>query len=110
MNEAKTSNISVVHNTVLSYKPDFSSINHEVRSLMKTQDAKIDAQTAKIDTLTTLVNIQGTRREELKNLIKAIPTTPPTPSPSFTQTDLLSDWSQHAPKPFQHPDISDWST
>ena len=89
VNEAKTQDevLNTVHKTVLSYKPDLSSITHEVRSLIKTQDAKIDAQTARIDTLTTLVNSQGTRIEELINLVKAIPLTPPTPSSSFTTED-----------------------
>ena len=43
VDEVKTSIISAVHNTVLSYKPDLSSISHEVRSLIQEQDAKIEA-------------------------------------------------------------------
>ena len=46
VNAVKTSTISAVHNTVLSYKPDLSSISHEVRSLIQVQDAKIEAQVA----------------------------------------------------------------
>ena len=37
--------------------------------------------------MANLVNIQGTKIEELKNLVKALPTTPPTPTLSFTSKD-----------------------
>ena len=85
----KTSIISVVHNTVLSYKPDLSSISHEARSLIQAQDAKIEAQATKLVTLTTLVNGQGTRIEELKKLIEATPSTSPPSSLSNNDRALL---------------------
>ena len=94
---------STVRNTILSYKPDLSSVTHEVRSLIKAQDANIDAQHANIETLTTLVNNQGTRIEELMTKVKAIPTTPPIPSFTFLR-------SHRASKSYHHPDVSGWST
>ena len=45
--------------------------------------------------MTSLVNSQGTKIEELKNLVKDLATTPPTPTPSFTTEDrkMLTDQS-----------------
>ena len=56
---------------------------------------KIDAKKARINTLTNLVNSQGIKVEELKNFLKNLPTTPSTPTPSFTTEDrkMLTDHS-----------------
>jgi len=91
VNEAKTS----INNTILSYKPDLSSVTQEIRSLLKSQEDKIGAQKVRINTLTNLVNSQGTKIEELKNLVKDLPTMSPTPSSSFTPEDrkMLTDHS-----------------
>ena len=51
----------------------------------------------KIETLTTLVNTQGTRIEELTNMVKAIPSTPPTPS--FTIEDRTEERAADSSQP-----------
>ena len=71
-----------ISNTILSNKPDLSSLTAEIRSLFQAQETKIKEQDSKIATLTTLVNGQGTLLHELKDKIKALPT-----SPSFTSAD-----------------------
>jgi chromosome segregation ATPase len=78
LKEAQTS----INNTILSNKPDLSSLTAEIRSLFQAQETKIKEQDSKIATLTTLVNGQGTLLHELKDQIKALPT-----SPSFTSAD-----------------------
>ena len=57
LKEAQTS----INNTILSNKPDLSSVTNEVMSLLQTQATKIDNQQAMLETLTTLVNGQGTQ-------------------------------------------------
>jgi len=81
LKEAQTS----INNTILSNKPDLSSVTTEIRSPLQAQVTKIDNQQAKLETFTTLVNGQGTQIQELKNLVQAIPTS--TPAPSFTSKD-----------------------
>ena len=54
LKEAQTS----INNTILS--TDLSSLTTEIRSLFQAQATKIDEHEAKIATLTTLVNSQGT--------------------------------------------------
>ena len=56
LKEAQTS----INNTILSNKPDLSSLTAEIRSLFQAQATKVNEQEAKIATLTTLVNSQGT--------------------------------------------------
>ena len=65
LKEAQTS----INNTIISNKPDLSSFSNEIRSLIKSQEAKLDDHKAKLETLTTLVNGQGTQIQELKNMI-----------------------------------------
>ena len=72
LKEAQTS----INNTILSNKPDLSSLTTEIRSLFQAQATKINEHEAKLATLTTLVNSQGTQIHELKDLVKAIPTSP----------------------------------
>ena len=66
LKEAQTS----INNTILSNKPDLSSLTTEIRSLLQVQTTKIDEQEAKLATLTTLVNSQRTQIHQLKNLVK----------------------------------------
>ena len=91
LKEAQTS----IHNTILSNKPDLSSVTNEMRSLLQTQATKIDNQQGKLDTLTTLVNGQGTQIQELKDMVPGLPKTTPAPSPSFTSEErkTLTDHS-----------------
>ena len=62
LKEAQTS----INNTILSNKPDLSSLTAEIRSLFRAQETKINEQESKIATLTTLVNGQGTLIHELR--------------------------------------------